>query len=228
MAYTYDSTNSLEAGTSQKAYLLPLSPYSSLAGALDMSNPSNDAVIRGREWVYTTGAGLISPSNHRPVPQVPFSEELATPKSYPDKKYSPITFQLVDFPEVGVRISKIIEREAPRIAGGGDKVLDIGDREIRVWLLWPGYDEPLQRRMKTHGGTITRDTLLLVVTNLVLHFIDKIKSSELQVKEGYEPWAIGTRPDGQPGITGPELLVTRLIHRGGANWQPELWAPRFN
>ena len=79
--------------------------------------------------------GLMWPTNHVLVPQMSFSEELATPKSYPDMKYPPIVFQLADFPEVGVRISKVVAREAPRIAGGDDKVLSMGDREIKIWLL---------------------------------------------------------------------------------------------
>lgn len=81
------------------------------------------------------GPQLMWPTNHLLVPQMSFSEELATPKSYPDLKYPPIVFQLADFPEVGIRISKIIENDTPRIAGGNDKVLDMGDREIKIWLL---------------------------------------------------------------------------------------------
>jgi hypothetical protein len=101
--------------------------------------------------------------------------------------------------------------------------------------------------MKTHGGTITRDTLLIVIANMVMSFVEKAKvtiifsktqvilthilgaqNSGMQVRRGYESWTIGNHPSGQPGIMGPELFITRLIHRGGANWQPELWAPRFN
>src|SRR6266550_3967979 len=146
--------------------------------------------MHSREWARM-GGGLMWPTNHVLVPQISFSEELATPKSYPDMKYPPIVFQLADFPEVGVRISNVIAREAPRIAGGDDKVLNMGDREIKIWLLvslasarsgqvlsslqWPGYDEPLQKRMKTHGGTITRDTLLIVIANMVMGFMEKNK-----------------------------------------------------
>lgn len=206
---------------------MPLSPYSSLAGALDHAQDSEE-YYSNRRRAELMGVGLMWPTNHLLVPQVPFSEERATPKSYPDMKHSPIIFQLVDFPEVGVRISKIIGNDTPRIAGGGDKVLDIGDREIKIWLLWPGYDEPLQKRIKTQSGAITRDTLLLVIAKMILNFAEKIQSSELPVKPGYESWTIGTRPDGCAGLMGPELFITRLIHLGGANWQPELWAPRFN
>lgn len=90
--------------------------------------------MHSREWA-PMGGGLMSPTNHVLVPQISFSEELATPKSYPDMKYPPIVFQLADFPEVGIRISKVVAREAPRIAGGDDKVLSMGDREIKIWLL---------------------------------------------------------------------------------------------
>ena len=85
--------------------------------------------------VHTRGNGLVWAPHHQLVPQASFSEERATPKSYPDMKYPPITFQLADSPELGVKISKIVEREAPQIAGGDDKVLDMGDREIKIWLL---------------------------------------------------------------------------------------------
>ncbi|KAF8623619.1 hypothetical protein AX17_007321 [Amanita inopinata Kibby_2008] len=237
MSYQYKASNLDEAGTQDPdihSQSTQRSQYSSLAGALELHSPSsyihNDELTRKSGWPHAShsavpGARLMWPTNHILVPQILFSEELATPKSYPDTKYPPIVFQLVDFPEVGVRISRVVGKDTPRIAGAQDKVLDIGDREIKIWLLWPGYDEPLQKRLKTQSGTITRDTLLLIIANVILNFMEKMKNS--RVKSGHEAWAIGTHPNGRPGIAGPALFITRLIHRGGSNWQPELWAPRF-
>lgn len=35
--------------------------------------------------------------------------------------------------------------------------------------------------MKTHGGTITRDTLLIVIANMVIGFVEKTKVSFLSL-----------------------------------------------
>lgn len=33
--------------------------------------------------------------------------------------------------------------------------------------------------MKTHGGTITRDTLLIVIANMVMSFVEKAKVTNI-------------------------------------------------
>lgn len=88
---------------------------------------------------------------------------------------------------------KILARDMPPIQGGKDQVLAVRDREIKIKILvgvppcasnlitnvsvqWPGYNsEPFEKRMKTHDGTVPRETLLMVLANTVLDFIAHIQ-----------------------------------------------------
>jgi hypothetical protein len=95
--------------------------------------------------------------------------------------------------------------------------------------------------MKTHNGTVLRDTMLMALAKAILEFANHIQvrsfhpiltwltsfqKENIPVERGYETWAIGTLPNGKKGIMGPELFITGLAHRGGSNWQPEIWAPK--
>lgn len=171
------------------------------------------------------------PTNHVPVPQREFREEYIPKRpSYKDAhiRYPPITFQTFGIPELGVRVGKVAERYAPSIVGGNDPVFAAaGDREVKFWILWPGYSsEPLQKRIKTRDGTVTRDTVLMIIANALTEYTCKIQRKGTPVEPGYEDWTIGPRTDGKQGIVGTSLFITRLHHRGGSAWQPEIWAPR--
>ncbi|KAF9000689.1 hypothetical protein BDQ17DRAFT_1359353 [Cyathus striatus] len=121
---------------------------------------------------------------------------------------------MVNFPEFGVRIGQAREMYPPKIEAGGEAVLSMCDREIKSW---PGYGgKCFQRRTKTQRGKL-----------LAMSFSSLLRILLWKVIPGNEEWAIGQLPDGRPGIQGKELFITRLIHRGGSNWQPEIWAPKI-
>ncbi|RDB26040.1 hypothetical protein Hypma_006655 [Hypsizygus marmoreus] len=171
------------------------------------------------------------PTNHVLVPQIDFKDdETLRQRSYMDPhfRHEDITFQTVGIPELGVRVGKIAERYSPAIVHGDDQVFKVtGDMQIKLWIIWPGYSaEPMQRRMKTQNGTATRDFALAFIANAILDFTYSVYKSKVPVECGREEWTIGPRADKRPGVVGAELFITRLIHRGGSNWQPEIWAPR--
>ncbi|KAF5381964.1 hypothetical protein D9615_004415 [Tricholomella constricta] len=167
------------------------------------------------------------PTNHILVPQLEhYDDDRRKWCSDPAFRHESIIFQSENIPEPGVRVGKISHSAyPPPILGADDTVFAAaGDREVKLWILWPGYNaEPLQKRIKTQGGRITRQLLLTLVANLVLDFAYEINRKKIPVERGYTEWAIG---DKNHGIVGGELFITRLVHRGGSNWQPELWAPR--
>ncbi|KAF8896415.1 hypothetical protein BD779DRAFT_1466370 [Infundibulicybe gibba] len=171
--------------------------------------------------------GPHGPTNHTRVPQDRYSEtDGRTGKSYMDSKHRHkiITFQIANFPEVGVRVGDLLERESPLVVGCNDRVLDLGDREIKIKILWPGY-EPYEKRLKTHSGTLDRATLVALLGNMIYNFASDITKLNIPIKRGYEEWAIGPQHGGRRGINPRSLIITALKHRGGSAWQPELWAP---
>ncbi|KAF9468007.1 hypothetical protein BDZ94DRAFT_835139 [Collybia nuda] len=173
--------------------------------------------------------GPSGPTNHVLVPQREFREpEAKRPYTDPYFRHPPITFQTANIPELGVRVGKVMERYSPGVIGDQDLVMaGVHEKEIRFWILWPGYStEPIQKRMKTQNGTISRDTVLMVLANAVLEFTHMIQKKQIPVQRGYEDWTIGVCPDNTLGIVGSHLFITRLLHRGGSNWQPEIWAPK--
>ncbi|KAF8071874.1 hypothetical protein FPV67DRAFT_902999 [Lyophyllum atratum] len=168
------------------------------------------------------------PTNHVLVPQLEYrDEEQKQWCSDIHIRLEPITFQVANFPEPGVQIGKIANSAySPAIIGANDAVFAAaGDREIKLWILWPGCSgTPMQKRMKTKGGKITRELTLMLVANLILECMYEIYRKKVPVEQA--DWTIGATTDKKPGFVGDRLFITRLLHRGGSNWQPELWAPR--
>ncbi|GLB40355.1 hypothetical protein LshimejAT787_0802260 [Lyophyllum shimeji] len=170
------------------------------------------------------------PTNHVLVPQPEYhDDEVMRWYSDPRFWYAPITFQSENIPGQGVRLGEVASSPyPPSIVGAEDAVFaGVSDREIKMWLLWPGYSAvPMQKRMKTQGGRITRELALRLIANLILECMYELHKSKIPVEQGYTEWTIGPRGDKKQEFVGEELFITRLVHRGGSNWQPEVWAPR--
>ncbi|KAG6845465.1 hypothetical protein H0H87_008825 [Tephrocybe sp. NHM501043] len=165
------------------------------------------------------------PTNHVILPQEEYFEERDKMWRYGPRS-QPITFQSRNIPELGVRIGKTAHCQVVDIEGANDLVFaDSSYREIQVWVLWPGYSShPLRRRIKTQGGGIARHILLTVISHTILDFTFGIYNKKIPVERGHEKWMIGSKADGNT-IVGGELFITRLVHRGGSNWQVEIWTP---
>jgi len=84
----------------------------------------------------------------------------------------------------------------------------------------------MQKRMKRQGGKITRELALRLIANLILECMYELYKRKVPGERGCMGWTIGPRADNQ-GFVGEELFITRLVHRGGSNWQPDIWAPRL-
>ncbi|KAG5730942.1 hypothetical protein E4T56_gene7105 [Termitomyces sp. T112] len=167
------------------------------------------------------------PTNHVWVPQPDYFDERDKMWRY-GPRFPPIVFQTAGFPEIGVRVGKIAHSQnPPPIEGPKDEIFAAsGNREIQVWILWPGYSsEPLRKRIKTQGGKITRELFLTVLAHDVLDYTYSIYKKKIPIEPGYEKWTIGSKAE-ENTIVGGELFITRLVHRGGSNWQIELWAPK--
>ncbi|KAG6862524.1 hypothetical protein C0995_000072 [Termitomyces sp. Mi166 len=163
------------------------------------------------------------PTNHVLVPQPEYFDERDKKWRY-GPRYPPITFQTAGFPEIGVRVSKIAHsHQPPPIEGANDEIFAIsGDREVQ----WPGYSsEPLKKRIKTQGGKIIRQLFLTILAHDILDFTYDIHRKRIPIEPGYEKWMIGSKAEVNT-IVGGELFITRVVHRGGSNWQVELWAPK--
>ncbi|KAG5651922.1 hypothetical protein H0H81_006937 [Sphagnurus paluster] len=196
----------------------------SMRGVRAQCTEPADTNLRYQHDVHTNG-----PTNHVLVPQIPYAyADDERRKWCPDPAFrqASIIFQSENIPEPGVRVGKISHSAyPPPIQGADDPVFAAsGDREIKLWIVWPGYStEPLQKRIKTQGGKLTRQLLLTLIANMVLDFTYEIHRKKIPIEAGYLEWAIG---DKNGGFVGGELFITRLVHRGGSNWQPEIWAPR--
>ncbi|KAG6910824.1 hypothetical protein DXG01_007139 [Tephrocybe rancida] len=167
------------------------------------------------------------PTNHVLVPQPEYFDERDKKWRY-GPRYKPINFQTANIPELGVRVGKVAHSQYPPAIEGADEEIfqEAGDREIQLWILWPGYSsEPLKKRVKTQAGRLTRELLLTLLAHAVLDYAYDIHRKKIPIERGYEKWAIGSKAD-ENVLVGGELFITRLVHRGGANWQVEIWAPR--
>ncbi|KII85193.1 hypothetical protein PLICRDRAFT_335183 [Plicaturopsis crispa FD-325 SS-3] len=163
------------------------------------------------------------------VPQPRFSETKGYYSGYaPTVPHLPrILFQKLTASAPGVSVREVISSRPERLAG--PPVVQAADdysRQITIRILWPGYSsDPLSVRIATDKGNVDRDLVLARVAKAIMKFTQDIKSRNVAVERGYENWAIGMRPDGSMGIDGPEIVITKLSHRLGANWQPEFLVP---
>ncbi|KAJ7475983.1 hypothetical protein FB451DRAFT_1397355 [Mycena latifolia] len=216
----------------------PVSGYSSLSGALDASvGPtrarSNSIQKQALASPYKTaskarrGSKPIAPiapclpdgpADHVRVPQEVFQEPV-----------SELGYQRVDHHRrarapLGIRLADVDGEVCPALEGPADRVFGDGCpyREIRLRVLWPGYP-PFEKRVKPQDGR--RSLLLFLVANTVSSSMAAIMSRLTPPKRGFEAWTLGRRPGGD-GLRLEDVLITGIEHRGGANWQVEIYVPK--
>ncbi|TFK75190.1 hypothetical protein BDN72DRAFT_562259 [Pluteus cervinus] len=231
------------APTAQEVLTTPPRPLSSVA----RTSPSVSATRRnGRDQqtqrqrrvtihgipIPPNYGKLTGPTNFQHVPQIPFTSIGLSEDSIIDTNFihPPIEFQMKGFPETGVRIEKILhDRSMPAIVDADDPVMGIESlSQVKLKLIWPGYEHrPFEKRMSTHSGKISRGTVLLVIAQMFTEFARVILREKVEVNPGSENWKIVKNSQVEHGVQGPELFITALVHRGGANWQAEFWAPKF-
>ncbi|ESK87252.1 peroxysomal citrate synthase [Moniliophthora roreri MCA 2997] len=182
----------------------------------------------GPSYILTNATGgPLGPSNHIILPQEAYHDDSYLPNQQLGGGFRrpPISFQVKGFPELGVRMSAILGEPDLPLVGGEDKVFKDGYKEIRMRLLWPGYScFPFERRIKTCDSQLLRSHLLLALAKAIMSFLIHIPTNKTSVECGFEAYQI-KMASGKPGFTGGELFITGLIHRGGPNWQPEIWYP---
>ncbi|KAK1231687.1 hypothetical protein PQX77_005173 [Marasmius sp. AFHP31] len=182
------------------------------------ARPARKVIFEDPRCVMQSAHGTpLGPTNHVIVPQAPFFDE----PSFESSRLESVSFQLRTFPELGVRITTALAEHELALVGGDDMVFNkVVYKEIKFKIVWPGYSRfPFERRFKTKT---TRSLLLGNLSKTLADFIRHIDHNNVPIEPGYERWEVGTR---RPYITSDELFVTGLIHRGGPNWQPEIWCP---
>ncbi|KAE9385634.1 hypothetical protein BT96DRAFT_572595 [Gymnopus androsaceus JB14] len=165
------------------------------------------------------------PAYYLRVPQSIFFDEADMNRGMSHLK--PITFRMKNCSEFGVRLSdcnvdhlrlpELDDQDA--VLFGNDEVY----REIRVKIAWPGYyDHPFTKRVNIRKGSMTRISMLFNVVAVIEEFIKKIHHDpECICDRGMEFWKL----TGRERLTIDDFILTGLIHRGGPNWQPEIWCP---
>ncbi|KAJ3739319.1 hypothetical protein DFH05DRAFT_546905 [Lentinula detonsa] len=168
------------------------------------------------------------PTNHVRVPQRVFHDETDLNRCMSYSK--PITFRMKNFAELGVRLSDCLDENHLRHPNIEDKdaklfTNDEVYREIRLKILWPGYYEfPFTRRINIRKGEMSKISLLFNVVMAIADFVKKIQSDRDCICErGLEMWKL----TGRERLRVNELILTGIVHRGGPNWQPEIWCPAF-
>ncbi|KAJ7104013.1 hypothetical protein B0H15DRAFT_808092 [Mycena belliarum] len=225
-----------------------LSDYSSLSGALDASvGParvrSNSIQKHGLTSPYKTARpshGVPSPSkprrgsrhigpmlpdgpaDHLRVPQEAY-EEPVTELGYQyidHHRLRPVVFKRAGAAAPGIHLADVDGEVCPALEGAADRMFASGGfpyREFKIRVLWPGYP-PFERRCKTQDGR--RSLLLVMAAGAVIQSMDAV-AGKLAPKRGFEAWTLGRQ-----GIRTEDLLITGIEHRGGANWQVEIYVPK--
>ncbi|KAJ6623949.1 hypothetical protein B0H10DRAFT_2431035 [Mycena sp. CBHHK59/15] len=170
------------------------------------------------------------PPDHVRVPQEVFQEPVP-PLGYKriDMHRVPsIAFKSHNTCTPGIRLSHVRGEYFPGLEGSSDRVFEntYGYREIKIRVMWPGYP-PNEKRFKTQEGAVTRNFVLMLVASSVKAYISEIKRKKMVATRGFEEWSIGKRPNGRDGIQGDEIVINGIEHRGGANFQPQLWVPKW-
>ncbi|CAK5268455.1 unnamed protein product [Mycena citricolor] len=121
----------------------------------------------------------------------------------------------------GIRMNDIEGECSSLLEDGQTPVFDpsFSYREIRIRILWPGYP-PFEKRVRTQHGA-HRTIFALNVCNVVGVFVKSVSGKMFPMQPGYETWKIGSSY-----IRPQDILITGLEHRGGANYQVEIWLPK--
>ncbi|KAJ4477450.1 hypothetical protein J3R30DRAFT_3404792 [Lentinula aciculospora] len=165
------------------------------------------------------------PSNYIRVPQRVFYDETEMNRCMSYSK--PITFKLKNSAELGVRLSTCLNENHIKHPNIEDKdVRPFCDnevyREIRLKILWPGYYEyPFTRRVNIRKGEMTKISILFNIATAISDFVKKIQNDRCICERGLETWKL----TGRQRVSVDQLILTGIVHRGGPNWQPEIWCP---
>ncbi|EIW84242.1 hypothetical protein CONPUDRAFT_163419 [Coniophora puteana RWD-64-598 SS2] len=101
---------------------------------------------------------------------------------------------------------------------------ELGDATLTVRINWPGYT-PFDREIRTDGGTISRDELLLCVARIIDHFAQKVFAENTpQVQPGYEGCRLRTQ-DYRAGIFHERCIITGLTLYTDGTWRPDIFVP---
>ncbi|KAE9401705.1 hypothetical protein BT96DRAFT_991869 [Gymnopus androsaceus JB14] len=135
---------------------------------------------------------------------------------------SPLVFRRKGHKEPGVRLSNCLGFAVPELEYMNDRPFkNFVYREITIHIEWPGYSHYGQRMQLGAEKDLSRADILTMVTQIIQNFIHQTKKHELKCEPTQEHWRL-ERTDIR------RLYITRLIHRGGSYWQPEILCSVFD
>ncbi|KAF7374766.1 Peroxysomal citrate synthase [Mycena sanguinolenta] len=161
------------------------------------------------------------PADHIRVPQEAYQEPVMEPgyQRLDHHCLQPIVFKNRRSATPGMRISEVDGEYCPTLEGGSDRIFEgFAYREVKIRILWPGYP-PFEKRIRTQDNH--RSMLLMLVAAAVEQSMKGHAGKMVPPKRGFESWAIGKN-----GLRPDDVLITGLEHRGGANFQVEIYVPR--
>ncbi|KAF7336739.1 Peroxysomal citrate synthase [Mycena venus] len=162
------------------------------------------------------------PADHIRVPQEAYQEPVSELgyQRIDHHRMQPIMFKNRRSATPGMRIAEVDGEHCPALEGVSDRVFEgFAYREAKIRILWPGYP-PFEKRFRTQD--VQRSMLLMIVAAAVSHSMKAIANKILPVKHGFEAWSIGKHT----GLCPDDILITGIEHRGGANFQVEIWVPK--
>ncbi|KAJ6513086.1 hypothetical protein C8R45DRAFT_1088167 [Mycena sanguinolenta] len=157
------------------------------------------------------------PADHIRVPQEACQEPLGYQRN-DQRRLQPIMFKNKRSATPGMRIGEVDGEYCPILEGASDMVFESSYREAKVRILWPGYP-PFEKRIRTQDTH--RSMLLMMVAAAVEQSMKGHAGKMVPPKRGFEAWAIGKN-----GLRPDDVLITGLEHRGGANFQVEIYVPK--
>ncbi|KAE9401724.1 hypothetical protein BT96DRAFT_991886 [Gymnopus androsaceus JB14] len=160
---------------------------------------------------HSTGACSISTTVYATVPRlVQVPQKVYCNQAFHSRERS-VAFQVKGSSDLGVQIFDIShvvvegKRETP--------LSSVVYRSLNVRINWPGYEDYLGRIKICEGEPTTRIALLCELARIIQDFMrspGRCRNTD---------WNLGH-------IDLNKLVITRLVHCGGADWQPQLWCPR--
>ncbi|KAG0698508.1 hypothetical protein DFH29DRAFT_90613 [Suillus ampliporus] len=168
---------------------------------------------------------VVPPGFHQ-LPQTTCIDKCVQPSSWSriGSQHPPIKFNRKGGGEP-FRVDELTDlSDKPKVEGRHDQVFkNIGERYIKVVMTWPGYSQfPVERRICTENGTLTRDRLLIILATHIEEFMHHVHRKEIPVERGYEKYELIWRPRGLTNVW-RDCFITSLVHRSGSTWQVELY-----